>query len=81
MAIINVTLPDPVQDWAEAKVKRGDYASVGDYVSDLVRRDQEDAGERDAIVESLIKGERSGISTRTVPDIVAALKAERRPTT
>ena len=77
MAVINVTLPEPVNEWVEAKVRRGDYASVNEYVSDLVRRDQEDADESEAIVEALIKGERSGVSTRHVPDILAALKAER----
>lgn len=77
MAVINVSLPDPVRDWVEAKVERGDYASVGDYLSDLVRRDQTDADERDAIVDALVRGERSGVSSRQVPDIIASLRSER----
>lgn len=77
MAVINVSLPDPVRDWVEAKVERGDYASVGDYLSDLVRRDQTDADERDAIVDALVRGERSGVSSRQVPDIIASLRPER----
>ncbi len=44
MAVINVSLPDPVRDWVEAKVESGDDASVGGYPSDLVRRDQTDTG-------------------------------------
>ena len=77
MAVINVSLPDPVRDWVEAKVERGDYASVGDYLSDLVRRDQTDADERDAIVDALVRGERSGVSSRQVPDIIASMRSER----
>lgn len=73
MAVINVSLPDPVRDWVE----RGDYASVSDYLSDLVRGDQRDADEREAIVDALVRGERSGVSSRQVPDMIASLRSER----
>ncbi len=41
MATMTVSLPDPMKDWIEAQISRGDYASVSDYVRDLVRRDRD----------------------------------------
>lgn len=38
------------------------------------RRDQTQAEERQALVEALVQGERSGVSKRTIPDILAAMK-------
>ena len=41
MATMTVSLPDPMKDWIEAQIRQGDYASVSDYVRDLVRRDRD----------------------------------------
>jgi antitoxin ParD1/3/4 len=41
MAQMNVSIPDGLKSWAEARVAEGRYASTSDYVRDLVRRDQE----------------------------------------
>lgn len=40
MATMNVSLPDPIKDWAEAQAKTGRYSNASDYVLDLIRRDQ-----------------------------------------
>ncbi|HEY6434263.1 MAG TPA: type II toxin-antitoxin system ParD family antitoxin [Acetobacteraceae bacterium] len=37
MATMTVSLPDPMKDWIEAQIGRGEYASASDYVRDLVR--------------------------------------------
>lgn len=55
----------------------GAYADEGEDLRELIRRDQEDDASRGAIVAALEAGEASGISPRRVPDILAALKAER----
>ncbi len=73
MATMNVSLPDPMKDWIEERVKSGRYANVSDYVRDLIRRDQE---RRDALVQALIAGEKSGTSKRTVREIIAAAKSK-----
>lgn len=75
MATMNVSVPDPMREWVESRIESGKYASASDYVRDLIRRDQAQADERDALIAALIKGEESGVSSRQVPDIVAALKA------
>ncbi|MDD3800487.1 MAG: type II toxin-antitoxin system ParD family antitoxin [Novosphingobium sp.] len=40
MATMNVSLPDPMRDYVQSRIDSGQYASVSDYVRDLIRRDQ-----------------------------------------
>jgi len=40
MASMNVSLPDPMRDWVQRRIDSGHYASVSDYVRDLIRKDQ-----------------------------------------
>lgn len=39
MAQMNVSLPEALKAWAEARVAEGLYSSTSDYVRDLMRRD------------------------------------------
>lgn len=74
MATMTVSLPDPMKDWIEAQIRRGDYASVSDYVRDLVRRDRERREQElslDELRKKLADSRASGVSTRTVEDIFA----------
>lgn len=72
MATMNVSLPEPMKDWVEDRVRNGPYANVSDYVRDLIRHDQ---ARREALVSALIEGEQSGTSKRTVRDIIAETKS------
>jgi antitoxin ParD1/3/4 len=76
MASMNVSLPDPMRDWVQQRIEAGEYASVSDYVRDLIRRDQIDMDERSALIAALMVGERSGTSDRRVPEILAELKRD-----
>ena len=78
MASMNVSVPDPMRDWVQHRIESGEYASVSNYVRDLIRRDQVQTDERQALVAALLEGEPSGVSKRRVPDILAALKEELR---
>jgi antitoxin ParD1/3/4 len=40
MASMNISLPDPMRDYVQNRIDSGHYASVSDYVRDLIRRDQ-----------------------------------------
>lgn len=40
MASMNVSLPDPMRNFVQSRIESGQYASVSDYVRDLIRRDQ-----------------------------------------
>jgi antitoxin ParD1/3/4 len=65
-----------MRDWVQQRIDTGQYASVSDYVRDLIRRDQMQADEQEALIAALIKGEKSGISKRRIPEILAAVKQE-----
>lgn len=73
MATMNVSLPDRLKDWVEKRVKSGRYANASDYVRDLIRRDQD---RREALVQALIEGEKSGTSKRSVKEIAAAARSK-----
>jgi antitoxin ParD1/3/4 len=74
MASMNISVPGPMRDWVQQRIDTGQYASVSDYVRDLIRRDQMQADEQEALIAALIKGEKSGISKRHIPEILAAVK-------
>lgn len=73
MATMNVSLPDPLKEWVEDRVKTGRYANASDYVRDLIRRDQES---REALERALIEGEASGVSRRSVREIAIDARAK-----
>ncbi|WP_328598475.1 type II toxin-antitoxin system ParD family antitoxin [Croceibacterium xixiisoli] len=37
---MNISLPDPMRDFVQDRIENGQYASISDYVRDLIRRDQ-----------------------------------------
>ncbi len=80
MASMNVSLPDPMRDWVQNRIDTGKYASVSDYVRDLIRRDQDATDKREVLVAALIEGEESGVSRRQVTDILDALRKDMRGT-
>lgn len=66
---MTVSLPDPMKEWIEAQIRKGEYASASDYVRDLVRRDRERRGHQFTLEElrDLVETSReSGRSSRTV---------------
>jgi antitoxin ParD1/3/4 len=78
MATMNVSLPDPMKAWVEAQVETGHFSNASDYVRDLIRRDQQDQAHREALVQALVAGETSGISSRDIAEIWNDVKARHR---
>jgi antitoxin ParD1/3/4 len=74
MAQMNISIPDKLKGWAEARVAEGRYASTSDYVRDLVRRDQEAEEARRRLQAAIDEGFASGVSDRSVEDIIADLR-------
>lgn len=72
MAQMNVSLPEGLKAWAEARVAEGRYSSTSDYIRDLMRRDQEDAEQLARLQTAIDHGRASGISKRSISDIIAA---------
>jgi antitoxin ParD1/3/4 len=75
MATMNISLPDPVTEWIEERIRSGQYMNASDYIGDLIRDDRE---RRERLVRALIEGEESGLSSRTVRDIIAEAKSTIR---
>jgi antitoxin ParD1/3/4 len=40
VASMNISVPDSMQEWVQSRIESGEYASVSDYVRELIRRDQ-----------------------------------------
>lgn len=77
MATMNISLPQQMKEWVESRTADGRYANASDYVRDLIRRDQ-DKAEKIAHMQRLIdEAEASGISDRTVEDIIADVGRRR----
>ena len=75
MATMNISLPDPMRDWVQAQIQEGKYSSSSDYVRDLIRRDQESRQQQLALQEAITEGLRSGISNRSMEDVLKEAQA------
>ena len=74
MATMNISLPDPMKDWVNARTADGRYANASDYVRDLIRKDQE-RNDKIAHMQKLVdEGLASGISENSMYDILAEAK-------
>jgi antitoxin ParD1/3/4 len=76
MKSMNISLPEPMKAWVDTRIEGGDYASVSDYVRDLIRKDREFRDKREALIQALIEGEESGISDKSMEDIIAEARLE-----
>ena len=75
MATLNLSIPDAIQEWIDARIAAGEYADASEYVRELIRQDQL---AREVLRSALMEGEKSGQSARTVTDI--ARQTKRRVT-
>lgn len=91
MATMTVSLPDPMKAWIDEQVSRGQYADAGDYLRDLVRRDQElqtgkarptASAEQPLTLEEarrlVAEAKTGGISQRSPAEIFAAASSDSR---
>lgn len=79
MATMNISLPDPMKQWVEAKAGSGRYSNVSDYIRDLIRREQERT-DRIAQMQLLVDEARAGgASDETMAEIRARAVRAARP--
>ena len=76
MAQMNISIPDKLKAWVESRVADGSYASSSDYLRDLVRQDQRERNRLDWLRAEIQAGRDSGISDRSLKDIVAEARAK-----
>lgn len=72
MVELNISLPEPIYDWVKGQVTAGHFASSSDYVRELIMQVQKLQLLQQAITEGL----ESGISERSIADIISEAKAE-----
>jgi antitoxin ParD1/3/4 len=76
MAQMNISIPDKLKAWVESRVADGSYASSSDYVRDLVRADQRHQVQLDSLRAEIQAGRESGISERSLDEIVAETRVK-----
>jgi antitoxin ParD1/3/4 len=75
MPSMSVSLSDKMRGFIKSRVEGGDYHNESEYIRDLVRRDQERLRDEDALLAELREASASGVSDRTLPDIMRDVKA------
>ncbi|MDG4576883.1 MAG: type II toxin-antitoxin system ParD family antitoxin [Defluviicoccus sp.] len=78
MATMNISLPDAMKDWVETQARTGRYSNASDYVRDLIRRDQERADTLAELQALLTEGLESGVSERTIDDVLKAARQKAK---
>jgi antitoxin ParD1/3/4 len=80
MASMNISVPDSMREWVQRRIEGGEYASVSDYVRDLIRRDQ-NAKERQLSVDDIrrtIEDGRAAGGTIPAEDVFARIEDKLR---
>jgi antitoxin ParD1/3/4 len=75
MAQMNISLPDTLKAWAEARVSEGLYSSTSDYIRDLMRRDKDQSARLLYLQKSINEGLSSPETSDTVEAIIERYKA------
>lgn len=78
MPQLNISVPDGLKRWAEARVAEGRYSSTSDYIRDLMRQDQDQAAELAWLQAEIDKGRASPIDPRPHSQIIADVIAKNR---
>jgi antitoxin ParD1/3/4 len=60
MATMNISLPDPMKDWVDERLKDGRFANTSDYVRHLIRLDRERQEAITAVQQAVDEGLSSG---------------------
>lgn len=77
MTQLTVSMPPALQSWVDARLAEGRYTDAEEYLRDLVRRDQEGAGDDTAWVRAMIdEGLASGVCEQDADTIVKEMIAQ-----
>lgn len=75
MTELTISIPPALQDWVDTRLAEGGYVDAGDYLRDLVRRDQQ-VGEEDRWVRALVdEGLASGVVDAEPEDVLKEIMA------
>jgi antitoxin ParD1/3/4 len=71
MTDLTIQLPQHLADWIAAKTASGEYVDAGDYLRDLVRRDEARAAKIAAMDRVIEEELASGVSALSVDEILS----------
>ena len=73
-----VTLTTQQDQWIKARIAGGGFTNDSEYIRDLIRRDQEQSAGYRALEAAIQAGLDSGVSDKTVPEIMEDVEARLR---
>jgi len=65
-----ITVTEQQDTWIKSQVESGQYGNDSEYLRELIRHDQEYKNKIKLLSFALIEGEESGISERSMTDIL-----------
>jgi antitoxin ParD1/3/4 len=74
----SITVTDQQEQWMQAQLATGNYASDSELLRDLIRKEQMRTAEIEAIRIKLIEAEQSGFVDKDPREILASFKEEAR---
>ncbi|MSV29485.1 MAG: type II toxin-antitoxin system ParD family antitoxin [Bryobacterales bacterium] len=80
-ATMNISLPDVMKAFVAEQVDSGAYASVSEYVRELVRRDQTERAQaklETLLLEGIESGEPIPLNSKYREDLLRDLEARRK---
>jgi antitoxin ParD1/3/4 len=72
-----ITVPEQQDQWIKAQIERGRFTNDSEDLRDLIRRDQ-DSAKFQTLKEAVQEGLDSGVSDRTVPQIMEGVETRLR---
>ena len=73
----SITVTAQQEQWMQAQLATGNYASDSELLRDLIRKEQERSAEIEAIRIKLIEAEQSGFSPRSPEEIINTVIARK----
>ncbi|MFH0727552.1 MAG: type II toxin-antitoxin system ParD family antitoxin [Pseudomonadota bacterium] len=71
MATLNISMPDELRAFIEARVNMGEYQSASDYLRDLIRHDREEMNQ--LLMEGIESGQATPLDMSVVQKKASAL--------
>ncbi len=75
MAIVNISLPDPMKQYIEERISEGGYSTTSEYFRDLVREDQKRRAQ-EKLEALLLEGLESGTPIEVTDEYLQQKRAE-----
>lgn len=73
-----ITFTEKQDKWIKSRITDGEFTNDSEYLRDLVRRDQAKNAKFSALKAAITEGMESGISNKSVPDIMKEVEERMR---